>query len=81
MFIINFRDSRRSASAYGFLKGLAAPSMLYRNRRSPEFPKFEAIKAPNYSIADAIAGDWVRIGEDMSKVIDRYGKTTLQSEK
>ena len=81
MFTLDFRGGRRRALAHGFLKGLAAPVMLYHLEDAPSIPQFVEIKPPNYSIAEALAGDWVRIGKDMSKVIEQNGKVTAEATK
>lgn len=81
MFTLDFRSSRRSAFAHGFMKGLAAPAMLYHREDAPKVPQFVVISPPNYSIAEALAGDWARIGADMSKVIEQHGQTPQQASK
>ena len=81
MFTLDFRSTRRNAFAHGFLKGLGAPAMLYHSENAPVIPQFVEIKPPSYSIAEALAGDWVRIGADMSKVIEQHGKATTQASK
>jgi hypothetical protein len=81
MFTLDFRSNPRSAFAHGFLKGLASPAMLYYREGAPELPQFAAITPPSYSIAEALAGDWVRIGADMSRVIERNDKTSQQASK
>jgi len=81
MFTLDFRSSRRGAFVHGFLKGMASPAMLYHREDAPKIPKFVEIKPPSYPIAGALAGDWVRIGADMSKVIERDGKATTQATK
>ena len=79
MFTLDFSSSRRSAFAHGFLKGLAAPAMLYHREDAPKLPQFVEIPPPSYSIAEALAGDWARIGADMSKVIEQNGEATTQA--
>ena len=36
---------------------------------------FVEVKPPSYLIAEALAGDWARIGADMSKVIEKMAKS------
>ena len=55
--------------------------MLYHRDNVQVMPRFVEIKPPSYSIADAFAGDWARIGADMTKVIEQNGKTTSQAAK
>lgn len=81
MFILDFRSNRQNAFVHGFLKGLASPAMLYHREDAPTIPQFVEIKPPSYSIAEALAGDWVRIGTDMSKVIEQNGKVSSQAAK
>ena len=76
MFILDFKASRRKAFAHGFLKGMASPSMLYHRESLPDLPKVTQIKAPSYPIGEALAGDWVRIGNDLVTVIGKHGKAT-----
>ena len=76
MFTLDFGRSGRKAFTGGFLRGLAAPAMLYRSPEFPPLPKFEPVTAPSYPIEQALAGDWARIGADMRKVIEQHGKAT-----
>jgi hypothetical protein len=81
MFTLSFRTRRSNAFAHGFMKGLASPAMLFRHVEIQAAPRFVEIKAPSYSIAEAFAGDWARIGADMTKVIERHGEATSQAAK
>jgi len=81
MFTLDFRSSRRDAFVQGFLKGLASPARLYHHEEAQTTPRFVEIKPPSYPIAEALAGDWARIGADMTKVIEQNGKATSQAAK
>lgn len=74
MFTLNLNHSRRNAFAHGFLKGLAAPLMLYHKESAPALPDFVQIQPPQYPIAEALAGDWMRVGLGLSVVIEKHGK-------
>lgn len=72
MFVIDFKLSRKQAFSHGFLKGLAAPVMLYHAEAAPDLPAANYVVLPSVSPAQAIAGDWMRIGSDMQNVIKKH---------
>ena len=76
MYLLNFKDSPQQSFAHGFLKGLAAPVMLFHSEAAPPVPEVEYLQPPIGSVRDALAGDWKKIGGDMKVVIGRHGKVT-----
>lgn len=79
MYVIDFRNSRRKAFAHGFMKGLAAPVMLFHSEQAPALPQVQYLVPPTTPIHDVIASDWRRIGADIARVIERHGKTAEAS--
>ncbi len=76
MFVIDFNATPAQSFAQGFIKGLAAPVMLYHVETAPEAPHISPIQAPPRLSCDALAGDWCKIGRDLRAVIDQHGKTS-----
>lgn len=74
MFVIDFDRSHRQAFFHGFVKGMAAPVMLYHAEQAPAVPYVTYLEAPNTSVGQTLAADWWRIGGDLQRVIDRHGK-------
>lgn len=79
MFILNFDSSATKAFAHGFVKGLAAPVMLYHNEYAPPLPIVQYLPVSNVTTSDNVAADWQRVGNDFHCVIDSYGTNTKQS--
>ena len=77
MFILDFNRTASQAFAHGFLKGLAAPVMLYHVEPSPTIKLVEFVMYPTLPTDRVLAGDWHRIGVDLNSVIEReYGTKT-----
>lgn len=76
MFLIDFNHSRKKAFVHGFVKGLAAPVMLFHFEYAPVVPQVPYLMPTTMPIHDVLANDWLRIGEDMTRVIERHGKAT-----
>jgi hypothetical protein len=73
MFLtLDFNKSTRAAFSNGFLKGLAAPVMLYNVEPPPPIPQVTMIQAPSYPVAEAFARDWAAIAGDLQTAINRY---------
>ncbi|MCQ8129974.1 hypothetical protein [Methylomonas rivi] len=52
----------------GLISGLSAAGLLYSNVEYPDFPNIKPTKNQD---CDNMRGDWVKIGGDFSKVIQR----------
>ena len=76
MVIIDFSNSSKQAFKHGFLKGLAAPVMLFGNFNAPPLLEIKQISFPNITDDQALNNDWLAIGSDFNNVITRYGKET-----
>jgi hypothetical protein len=73
-FIIDFASDPKEAFARGFMRGLAAPVTLFGHNDAPSLPGVQMVEppAPGREIADALASDWVRIGESMQRAVHRH---------
>jgi hypothetical protein len=78
MFLIDFQQSPRRAFLHGFLKGLAAPVMLFHAEAPLALPSITPLPVRRVSDAEALAGDWRRVGADLGAVIARHGQGTPQ---
>lgn len=74
MFIINFKRTPEQSFRHGFLKGLAAPMMLFHVEELPAPTVVGPVTLMNRSDAEALAGDWRKVGNDMRSAIVRYGE-------
>jgi hypothetical protein len=72
--VIDFDSTPRAAFARGFLKGLAAPVVLFSNSTVslPPVPQVKPVVSAGGD-AGALSRDWVRIGGDMRVAITRNG--------
>lgn len=75
MYLIDFSSPPKRAFVRGFLKGLAAPVMLFDVEVAPALAPVEVIRAPDRTDAQALAADWRRIGGDLRAVMARHGQT------
>jgi hypothetical protein len=74
VFVLNFKHTSRQAFFHGFMKGLAAPAMLYHLEQAQLISEIESIRPETLSVMEALARDWARVGDDMRVVLDSYGK-------
>lgn len=72
MLLIDFKATPRTAFFRGFLRGLAAPVMLFENFDGPRIPAIQQIVPPCHFAT--IGGDWAKIGNDIRNATTRYGK-------
>lgn len=71
MFIIDFQSDDREALVHGFLKGLAAPVMIYHSEAAPKAVEVHYVE-PEYvdTAADAARSDWLQVGRAITKAIE-----------
>lgn len=72
MQLIDFNDSKAGALAHGFLKGLAAPVMLFHTEAAPKVPPVTFLQPVMRSDFESMQHDWKMIGSDMQSVVKRY---------
>ena len=63
--VINYKDNKRQAFVRGFLKGLAAPLMLYATSRFPSELNVSYQELPEPTREQK--SDWVRVGDALRK--------------
>lgn len=73
MFLIDFQRTPAQAFRHGFLKGLAAPVMLFHTE-ALSLPAVAPLVTPLRSDSEALAGDWRRVGGDLRRAIARHGE-------
>lgn len=73
MFTLNFSKPPREAFRLGFLKGMAAPALLYHVEPLPVLPEVMTVSAPSYPVSQAMARDWAALGRDLKAVVSRHG--------
>lgn len=69
MFIIDFKSSAFEAFTHGWIKGLAAPVMLFHRETAPSIPPVQYIDPRKQFAANSMEGDWHRILGDVNRVI------------
>jgi len=74
MFLIDFKHRQSQAFLHGFVKGLAAPIMLFNVEGAPGIPRVDPVALPQRTDREALAGDWRRVGDDLRAVITRHGE-------
>lgn len=57
------------------MKGLGAPFVLFGTFNAPALPEVIQVTAQSVDPEQALAGDWVRIGNDFHLAAVEYGKT------
>lgn len=78
MLLIDFSETPKKAFARGFLKGLAAPMVLFSNYHAPSLPDIKWVTLPKESTDQTLINDWIKIGGDINKVIVLHGQTTQE---
>jgi hypothetical protein len=74
MYLLNLSALPRQAFMHGFLKGLAAPIMIFSDWRAPDLPTIPAVEAPRaVPTQQVLAADWHRIGADLANVVSAHG--------
>jgi hypothetical protein len=76
MLIVNFSTTPKQAFTHGFIKGLAAPIILFGNYTAPTLPEIKWIALPSESPDQSLAKDWKNIGTDFKNIIVIHGKAT-----
>jgi len=75
MQLIDFNNSKGFALAHGFMKGLAAPVMLFHFESAPSVPTVNFLKPATITDYEAIKHDWEKIGNDIKAVVTRHEQT------
>lgn len=78
MLLINFSETPKKAFARGFIKGLAAPMVLFGNYPAPSLPELKWVTIPKESTDQMLINDWIKIGNDINRVIVLHGQTTQE---
>jgi hypothetical protein len=72
MVIGNQKDRNRSIFINSFVRGLAAPTMMFAVHELPQIPNIIQVQAPVQPIDMALAGDWVRVGQALDAAIETH---------
>lgn len=74
MFLIDFKRTPTQAFRHGFLKGLAAPVMLFHVEALSPPRLVPPVPMPERTDAEALAADWRRVGSDLRAALARHGE-------
>jgi hypothetical protein len=79
--LIDFSETRRSALLRGFLKGLAAPVVLFSHHSAPALPQVTQITPPvrPYGDAGVLSSDWARIGLGLHAATTQHAQASAQT--
>lgn len=72
MVIGNQKIRNKSIFINSFVRGLAAPSMLFAVHELPQIPNIAQIQTPVEPIHEVLAGDWVRVGQSLDSAIKAH---------
>ena len=75
MLVIRLEDDSSNAFRRGFMKGMAAPLMIYNVTEAPAIHNVFQIVAPNYGVEEAMKRDWSAVGSDIRTVMDEHAET------
>jgi hypothetical protein len=78
MLLIDFSETPKKAFARGFIKGLAAPMVLFGNYHAPILTDIKWVTPPKESTDQALVNDWIKIGGDINRVIYLHGQTAQE---
>lgn len=80
VFIIDFQSKPSAAFKRGFLKGLAAPVVLFSTNAAPGLPSVALISPPSrpHGTAGALASSWVKVGAGLQAAIEQHVKEPAQ---
>lgn len=76
MVILDFSHSKKQAFTNGFMKSIASPAALFMRREIQPIEPVKFISYQNVQDADALKGDWLKIGQDLKMVMERYEPTS-----
>ena len=72
MVIGNQKLRNRTMFVNSFVRGLAAPTMMFAVHELPQIPNIIQVQAPVEPIDRVLAGDWVRVGQALDAVIETH---------
>lgn len=76
MVILDFSHSKTQAFTNGFMKSIASPATLFMRREIQPIQPVQLISYQAVQDADALKGDWLKIGQDLKTVMERYEPTS-----
>ena len=79
MLLFDLTLSKEQAFANGFMKGVAAPLVLFSNFAAPKLQEVSYVKPQTTTVNQAITGDWVMVGNDISVAAGKYGKAAARA--
>jgi hypothetical protein len=79
--IIKFVGTKRTAFARGFMRGLAAPAVLFSSHAAPALPEVAQVVPPLRPCGDAgaLASDWERVAGGLTAAVQKHhGQTKAE---
>jgi hypothetical protein len=72
MVVGNQKLRNRTIFVNSFVRGLAAPTMMFAVHELPQIPNIIQVQAPVEPIDRALAGDWGRVGQALDVAIETH---------
>ncbi len=74
MLMLNYEATQAESFRHGFIKGLAAPIMLFGSFQVPKTIDVITVEATQQQVANPLANDWAMVGHDLRSAISAYGQ-------
>jgi hypothetical protein len=72
MILIDFYASPAKSFLHGFMKGLAAPLVLFGRFQAPELPEVMTVSAT--ASVNGMSRDWISVSHDLSTAIAKNAR-------
>lgn len=74
MLMLNYEATQAESFRHGFIKGLAAPIMIFGSFQVPKTIDVITVEATQQQVANPLANDWAMVGQDLRSAISAYGQ-------
>lgn len=79
MLLLDLTSTKEQAFANGFMKGVAAPLILFSNFAAPKLQGVSYVEPQTSTVNQAISSDWAMVGNDISVAAGKYGKAAARA--
>lgn len=75
MLLLDFEATPAESFRHGFMKGLAAPVMIFGGFRTPKPIDVITVQGTSQQLANPFVHDWMQVANDVNVAVVAYGKT------